>query len=39
MTKDDVGRTLEHQGVAGFDDSFAHVLDALRTKARQLAAR
>jgi transaldolase len=34
---DDVGATLEDQGVAGFHDSFAHVLAALDTKARQLA--
>jgi transaldolase len=36
---DDVGRTLENQGVTGFHESFAHVLDALTTKARQLAPR
>jgi transaldolase len=36
---DDVGRTLEDQGVAGFHESFAHVLQALETKARQLAPR
>ncbi|MGH2814621.1 MAG: transaldolase family protein, partial [Actinomycetota bacterium] len=36
---DDVGRTLEDQGVAGFHESFAHVLQALQTKARQLAPR
>jgi transaldolase len=36
---DDVARTLEKQGVTGFHQSFAHVLDALTTKARQLAAR
>src|SRR5512133_1092172 len=36
---DDVGRTLEDQGVAGFHQSFAHVLQALETKARQLAPR
>jgi transaldolase len=36
---DDVGRTLEDQGVASFHQSFAHVLDALGTKARQLAPR
>ena len=36
---DDVGRTLEDQGVAGFHDSFTHVLDTLTAKARQLAAR
>jgi len=36
---DDVGRTLEDQGVAGFHQSFDHVLHALETKARQLAPR
>ena len=36
---DDVGRTLEDQGVAGFSQSFAHVLEALETKARRLAPR
>jgi transaldolase len=36
---DDVGRTLEDQGVAGFHESFAHVLQALENKARQLAPR
>jgi len=36
---DDVGRTLEDQGVAGFHRSFAHVLQALAGKARQLAPR
>jgi transaldolase len=36
---DDVGRTLEDQGVASFHESFAHVLQALETKARQLAPR
>ena len=35
---DDVGRTLEDEGVASFHDSFTHVLDTLTTKARQLAA-
>jgi transaldolase len=35
----DVGRTLEDQGVAGFHQSFDHVLHALETKARQLAPR
>ena len=34
---DHVGRTLEDQGVASFHESFAHVLDALGAKARQLA--
>ena len=36
---DDVGRTLEDQGVASFHQSFAHVLQALEAKARQLAPR
>jgi len=36
---DDVGRTLEDQGVASFHQSFAHVLQVLQTKTRQLAAR
>jgi transaldolase len=36
---DDVGRVLEDQGVAAFHESFAHVLDALQDKARQLARR
>jgi transaldolase len=36
---DDVGRTLENQGVASFHQSFAHVLQALEHKARQLAVR
>jgi transaldolase len=36
---DDVGRTLEDQGVASFHQSFVHVLQVLETKARQLAAR
>jgi transaldolase len=36
---DDVGRTLEDQGVASFHQSFAHVLQALESKARQLAPR
>ena len=36
---DDVGRTLEDQGVASFHESFALVLRVLETKARQLAAR
>jgi transaldolase len=36
---DEVGRTLEDQGVASFHESFAHVLDALGAKARQLAPR
>jgi transaldolase len=36
---DDVGRTLEDQGVASFHQSFTHVLEALEAKARQLAPR
>ncbi|MFL6265615.1 MAG: transaldolase family protein, partial [Actinomycetes bacterium] len=36
---DDVGRTLEDQGVASFHQSFTHVLEALESKARQLAPR
>jgi transaldolase len=36
---DDVGRVLEERGVAGFHESFAHVLNALETKTRQLAGR
>jgi transaldolase len=36
---DDVGRTLENQGVASFHQSFTHVLQALEHKARQLAPR
>jgi transaldolase len=36
---DDVGRTLEDQGVASFHQSFTHVLQALEHKARQLAPR
>jgi transaldolase len=36
---EDVGRTLEDQGVASFHQSFAHVLQALDDKARQLAPR
>jgi transaldolase len=36
---DDVGLRLEDQGVAGFHDSFAHVLDTLTVKADQLAKR
>ncbi len=36
---DDVGRALEERGVAGFHESFAHVLNALDAKARQLVGR
>jgi transaldolase len=36
---DDVGRTLEDQGVASFHQSFEGVLDQLDTKARRLAFR
>ena len=35
---DDVGRTLEAQGVGAFHESYAHVLEALEAKARRLAA-
>ena len=35
----DVGLALENKGVAGFHESFAHVLSALNSKARQLAQR
>jgi hypothetical protein len=35
---DDVGCTLEREGVAAFGDSFAHVLATLEAKARRLAA-
>jgi hypothetical protein len=35
---DDVGQTLEDQGVASFEQSFAHVLDALATKTRLRAS-
>jgi transaldolase len=34
---EDVGHTLEEQGVATFHESFAHVLASLETKADQLA--
>jgi transaldolase len=34
---DDVGRALEQQGVAGFSESFAQVLDALEAKARSVS--
>jgi transaldolase len=33
---DDVGRTLEEQGVASFHESFGRVLDTLATKAEEL---
>ena len=36
---DDVGRTLEDEGIAAFEQSFAHVLDALAAKRRQPALR
>lgn len=36
---EDVGRVLEERGVAAFHESFAHVLNALEAKARQLAGR
>ena len=35
----EIGRCLEDQGVAGFHESFAHVLETLTTKARRLTAR
>ncbi|MFL6266708.1 MAG: transaldolase [Actinomycetes bacterium] len=35
---DDVGRTLEEQGLASFHQSFVHVLQLLQAKAGQLAA-
>ena len=34
---EDVGLTLEKQGVASFREPFAHVLDSLTTKAFKLA--
>ena len=36
---EDVGHALEDRGVAGFHESFAHVLATLDTKASQLARR
>jgi transaldolase len=36
---DDVGRTLEHEGIASFHESFQHVLVSLEAKARTLAIR
>jgi transaldolase len=36
---DDVGHTLEQGGIAGFDRSFAHLLDTLHGKAHQHAQR
>jgi transaldolase len=36
---DDVGLTLEDQGVASFHEAFAHVLDTLATKARHVTNR
>jgi len=35
---DDVGATLETEGLASFHESFAHVLSALGTKARRLSS-
>jgi transaldolase len=35
----DVGRTLEEEGVAAFEQSFASVLDALAAKRRHPALR
>jgi transaldolase len=39
VSMDDVGLTLERQGVASFHESFQDLLRALDTKARQLATR
>jgi hypothetical protein len=36
---DDVGRTLTDEGVAGFHESFQHLLASLATRARQLSSR
>lgn len=36
---DDVGLTLEDNGVAGFHKSFQHMLASLHTKARELSRR
>jgi hypothetical protein len=36
---EDVGLVLEEQGAASFQKSFAHVLDSLDTRARELARR
>ena len=36
---DDVGSTLEDQGVTSFHESFQNVLGALDAKARQLEVR
>jgi transaldolase len=36
---DDVGLTLEDEGVASFHESFRHVLEALEVKSDQLAIR
>jgi transaldolase len=36
---DDVGLTLEDNGVAGFHQAFGHVLASLDAKARQLSSR
>jgi transaldolase len=36
---DDVGRTLEDNGVAGFHESFQHMLGSLNAKAHQLTSR
>ncbi len=36
---DDVGLTLEDEGVAGFHESFQHMLASLHTKAHQLTPR
>jgi transaldolase len=39
LDMDDVGATLENEGVAKFHESFDHVLGALATKAQLLAVR
>jgi transaldolase len=36
---DDVGLTLEDNGVAGFHESFQHMLASLHGKARNLSRR
>jgi hypothetical protein len=35
----DVGLTLEEQGAASFQESFAHVLQTLETRAHELVGR
>jgi transaldolase len=36
---DDVGLALEDNGVAGFHESFQHMLASLHAKARQFSSR